>query len=273
MLPNDNIKKYHYTSLACLSSVDEQKTDNDSLRATNYHTEPLIDSTTFDHFTSICSKNMTFKEDDRLRIEVNTDNKTIQHKTAASLLSISNRFSLKHLKTRSDRCQFLRSHQTKQQKSKLDKYSCSKSKRITKLKGLNKLSSFTLNLALKAENKRIRINVGGVRFETYRPTLMLIRESRLANLSPTNSDYDPIRDEYFFDRDPISFQAILNYYRTGRLHAPGSVCGNLFFQELEFWNISEQSIQPCCWTAYNNNRECDEILKKVMGELEQESNY
>jgi len=53
-------------------------------------------------------------------------------------------------------------------------------------------------------------------------------------MSEQNSDYDPIQNEYFFDRDPDSFQAILNYFRTGKLHAPSELCGNLFYEELEF---------------------------------------
>lgn len=117
-------------------------------------------------------------------------------------------------------------------------------------------------------NKRVVINVGGVRFETYRETLKLLSETRLANLSKTNSDYDPVMNEFFFDRDPSSFSAILNYYRSGELHVPLDVCGNQFYEELCFWGIGERYIQPCCWTSYSIKRDCDEILKKVVVEAE-----
>jgi hypothetical protein len=120
------------------------------------------------------------------------------------------------------------------------------------------------------DNSRIVINVGGVRFETYKSTLDLISESRLANLTLTNSDYDPARKEYFFDRDPASFHAILNYFRTGKLHAPNTVCGNLFYDELNYWGIDERSIQACCWTTYSAKRECDAILKKFVDKFESE---
>lgn len=119
-------------------------------------------------------------------------------------------------------------------------------------------------------SKRITINVGGTRFETYRTTLKLLPESRLAQMTPTNSDFDSTRMEYFFDRDPVSFSAILNYYRTGKLHVP-NVCGNLFYEELNFWGIGERSIQPCCWTTYSTKRDCDEILQKVMDDFEEEN--
>jgi hypothetical protein len=118
------------------------------------------------------------------------------------------------------------------------------------------------------QQKRIVINCGGVRFECYKKLLDLIPESRLADLTGENSDYDPVKNEYFFDRDPNAFHAILNYYRTGKLHAPLDVCGNLFFEELVFWGISETRMQPCCWTIYNSKRECEEILKEVIGNSE-----
>jgi hypothetical protein len=117
----------------------------------------------------------------------------------------------------------------------------------------------------------VMLNIGGIRFETYSSTLKLIPESRLANLTETNSDYDPIKNEYFFDRDPGSFLAILNFYRTGSLHAPMDLCGNLFYQELNFWGIPETSIQPCCWTHYSQKRDADEVLKKVMESINYEN--
>jgi hypothetical protein len=131
--------------------------------------------------------------------------------------------------------------------------------------------SFERSNITNVNNKRLMINVGGTRFETYASTLKLIPESRLANLTETNSDYDPIKNEYFFDRDPSSFLAILNFYRTGSLHAPMDLCGNVFHQELNFWGISETSIQPCCWTSYSEKRNCDEILKHLMDHIEEEN--
>lgn len=45
--------------------------------------------------------------------------------------------------------------------------------------------------------KRVKINVGGQIFETKQTTLKLFLESRLANLSETNSDYDPKKKVFF----------------------------------------------------------------------------
>ena len=69
-----------------------------------------------------------------------------------------------------------------------------------------------------------------------------------------NADYDQATKEFFFDRHPGMFNMILNYYRTGKLHAPTDVCGPLFEEELAFWGIDEKQIEPCCWMSYRTHR-------------------
>ena len=120
-----------------------------------------------------------------------------------------------------------------------------------------------------SERLRVVINVGGIRFETYKKTLSLIDDTRLAYLNETNSEYDPIKNEFFYDRDPNSFLAILNYLRTGKLHAPQDVCGNLFNDEMNFWGITEYSIQPCCWTNFSSKRECDVLVQNLLDEFKE----
>ena len=60
---------------------------------------------------------------------------------------------------------------------------------------------------------RIILNVGGFRFETYRTTLKKIPATRLSRLTEALANYDPVLNEYFFDRHPGVFAQILNYYR------------------------------------------------------------
>ncbi|EDS34546.1 voltage-gated potassium channel [Culex quinquefasciatus] len=97
---------------------------------------------------------------------------------------------------------------------------------------------------------RVVLNVGGIRHETYKATLKKIPATRLSRLTEALANYDPILDEYFFDRHPGVFAQVLNYYRTGKLHYPTDVCGPLFEEELEFWGLDSNQVEPCCWMTY-----------------------
>ena len=44
-----------------------------------------------------------------------------------------------------------------------------------------------------------------------------------------------------------------NYnHRTGKLHYPTDVCGPLFEEELEFWGLDSNQVEPCCWMTYTS---------------------
>lgn len=93
------------------------------------------------------------------------------------------------------------------------------------------------------------------RYETYKATLKKIPATRLSRLTEALANYDPILNEYFFDRHPIVFAQILNYYRTGKLHYPTDVCGPLFEEELDFWGLDSNQVEPCCWSTYSTHRD------------------
>uniref|UniRef100_A0A915N2S5 BTB domain-containing protein n=1 Tax=Meloidogyne javanica TaxID=6303 RepID=A0A915N2S5_MELJA len=113
---------------------------------------------------------------------------------------------------------------------------------------------------------RIVLNVGGVRHETYKHTLKKIPATRLSRLTPNLANYDPVLNEYFFDRHPDVFAQVLNYYRTGKLHYPlvlGNRCkrsGKLLLlyrrfgldeefrnKELNLW----QKVKPKMWRLFD----------------------
>ncbi|KAE9537939.1 hypothetical protein AGLY_005911 [Aphis glycines] len=107
---------------------------------------------------------------------------------------------------------------------------------------------------------RIILNVGGIRYETYKATLKKIPATRLSRLTEALANYDPVLNEYFFDRHPGVFAQVLNYYRTGKLHYPTNVCGPLFEDELEFWGLDSNQVEPCCWSTYSIHRDTQATL-------------
>ncbi|CAF1163354.1 unnamed protein product [Rotaria sordida] len=112
-------------------------------------------------------------------------------------------------------------------------------------------------------DSRVVLNVGGMRFETQRATLKKLPATRLSKLTPQLSYYDPVLNEYFFDRHPGVFSQILNYYRTGKLHYPTNVCGPLFEDELSYWGIQREEVEPCCWMTYTKHRSTQETLQTL----------
>lgn len=115
------------------------------------------------------------------------------------------------------------------------------------------------NVAMDIEN-RVVLNVGGIRFETYKATLKKIPATRLSRLTEALANYNPVLNEYFFDRHPGVFAQILNYYRTGKLHYPTNVCGPLFEEELDFWGLDSNQVEPCCWMTYTVHRDTQQTL-------------
>lgn len=41
---------------------------------------------------------------------------------------------------------------------------------------------------------------------------------------------------------------------SGKLHYPTNVCGPLFEDELEFWGLDANQVEPCCWMTYTQHR-------------------
>ncbi|CAG8460545.1 1249_t:CDS:2 [Paraglomus occultum] len=69
-------------------------------------------------------------------------------------------------------------------------------------------------------NERIILNVGGVKYETYRSTLTAYPNTLLGTMFADRNLsllYKTVDNEYFIDRNGHAFFYILEFYRTGRL--------------------------------------------------------
>jgi len=107
------------------------------------------------------------------------------------------------------------------------------------------------------------LNVGGKRHEVRWNTLDKFPTSRLGRLRHcvTHRGLQQICDsysleqrEYFFDRSPRNFDAILGLYRNGKLHLPAGVCVQDFCEELEYWGLDDLHMEPCCQHTYYRAR-------------------
>lgn len=92
--------------------------------------------------------------------------------------------------------------------------------------------------------ERVVINVSGMRVETQLKTLNAFPDSLLGDPTRRQRYYDQLRDEYFFDRNRQSFDAILYFYQSGgRLRRPINVPIEVFSDEIQFYELGADVIE------------------------------
>ncbi|CAG8448829.1 9799_t:CDS:2 [Diversispora eburnea] len=117
------------------------------------------------------------------------------------------------------------------------------------------------------ESERIILNVGGIKYQTYRSTLTLYPDTLLATMfqDRNKSLIHPINNkgnEYFIDRNGYAFRYVLEYYRTGQIFWPDENVNN------------NTSLNYChCNHYYNSNKQQQPLTvlvsrKELMIELD-----
>ena len=99
--------------------------------------------------------------------------------------------------------------------------------------------------------RRVRINVGGRKFQTWESTLRRYPNT-LLGCNDKDNFFDGKSREYFFDRDPAFFRHILNFYRKGKLHFSADQCDLPYEEELKFYRIDSDFIAPCCRAEFES---------------------
>lgn len=84
--------------------------------------------------------------------------------------------------------------------------------KMTFLFKCKKISSFHQFVFFYFKN----LQVSGLRFETQLRTLNQFPDTLLGDPERRLRYFDPLRNEYFFDRNRPSFDAILYYYQSGK---------------------------------------------------------
>lgn len=94
------------------------------------------------------------------------------------------------------------------------------------------------------QTERIVINISGMRFETQLKTLLHFPDSLLGDPKKRGKYFDAVRNEYYFDRNRPSFDAILYFYQSGgRLRRPVTVPIDVFGDEIKFFELGEETVE------------------------------
>lgn len=122
---------------------------------------------------------------------------------------------------------------------------------------------------------RVTINVGGSRHEVMWKTLERMPTSRLGRIRFAKSMVDLQNlcdlvnleeDEIFFDQHAASFDCVLNFLRTGKLHLIENMCVLSFHEDLAYWGIEECFLENCCHLRFHQRK--DALLEELKREEE-----
>ncbi|ROL43484.1 Potassium voltage-gated channel subfamily F member 1 [Anabarilius grahami] len=132
-----------------------------------------------------------------------------------------------------------------------------------------------------SEETEIAVNIGGVKHILYGDVLNRYPETRLAelvnrsmnstqeDLSALCDDYDELKREFYFDRDPEAFKCILELYYYGEIHIKRGICSIRFKREMDYWGINKEHLNERCKSNLNDmETELAKIVERAKGILD-----
>ena len=99
-------------------------------------------------------------------------------------------------------------------------------------------------------SKTVQLNVMGTSYEIGSTTFEKLQPFFQPSCVFSKQNASTQSIEYFIERDPLSFNAILLFYVSGELHMPSAVCPSVFKNELTFWGINWKDMNHCCLRNY-----------------------
>ena len=106
---------------------------------------------------------------------------------------------------------------------------------------LDELKAADQQKPFRERGKRIRINVSGRIFESYQRTLVS-KEGSIFGYSSIMKYYDEENKEFFFNKNPHTFEAILVYLQCGLLQQPEKVDFKSFIEDLQFFGFGDKAL-------------------------------
>lgn len=97
---------------------------------------------------------------------------------------------------------------------------------------------------IEEKDEKVVINVSGLMFETQLSTLNKFPDTLLGDPLKRMGYFDPMRNEYFFDRNRPAFDGILYYYQSGgRIRRPANVPLDVFANEIVFYELGHEAME------------------------------
>uniref|UniRef100_A0A8B9RNR7 Potassium voltage-gated channel subfamily A member 10 n=1 Tax=Astyanax mexicanus TaxID=7994 RepID=A0A8B9RNR7_ASTMX len=93
-------------------------------------------------------------------------------------------------------------------------------------------------------DQRVVINVSGMMYETTLKTLNQFPDTLLGDPKRRIDYFDPMKNEYFFDRNRPSFDGILYFYQSGgKIRRPANVPLDVFADEIVFYRLGHEVME------------------------------
>lgn len=122
----------------------------------------------------------------------------------------------------------------------------------------------------------LNLNVGGRTFLISKRMVIRYPNTRIGSLALCTDrskqltfcdDYCVCTDEFFFDRDPVFFNYIFQFYNSGVLWVMEELCPINFEEEMQYWGVSLKDTQRCCRILFEEKLDELRDYLKVEGEL------